>query len=103
MAMNVHVVCSPASAIVEPGDDHVAEAVEQRDERQQRAVGALRQQAGGEVGDEQQAEHDDEERHEDRRDLGVLAERGQRVRGAGDRRGHDDKAELGAAPRRRDG
>ena len=59
---SVHVACSPARSVVEPGDEHVAEAVEQRGEREQRAVGAGREAAGGEVGDEEQAEDDDEER-----------------------------------------
>ena len=98
MAMNVHVVCSPASAVVEPGDHHVAEAVQQRDERQQRAVGARGQHAVGEVGDDQQPEHCDQERHDDRRDLRVLAERRERVGDTGDGRGHHDQAELCATP-----
>ena len=55
---------------VEAGDHHVAEAVEQRGERQQRAVGAAGETAGGEVGGDEQAEDDDEERHEVGRERG---------------------------------
>ena len=37
---------------VEAGDHHVAEAVEQRGEREQHAVGAAGEAAGGDVGDD---------------------------------------------------
>ena len=98
MATNVHVVCSPADAFAEPGDDHVADAVQQCGERQDRAVGALGEHSVGEMSDDQQPEHRDQERHEDRWDHRVLAERRQRVGRAGDGRGHHDQAELGATP-----
>ena len=42
----------PGEAVVEAGDHHVAEAVEERGERQQRRVGAGGEPAHGEVGEQ---------------------------------------------------
>ncbi len=44
--------------IVEPGDEHVADAVEQAGDRQQHAVGRRRQLAQGEVGHREEADDD---------------------------------------------
>ena len=54
----------PRELVVEPGDHHVADAVQQRGERQQRAVGAAGQDPHGEVGDAISSQHEREERHE---------------------------------------
>ena len=43
-------------AVVEPGDHHVADAVQQRGEGEQGGFGAAGQQTGGEVGQQQQAQ-----------------------------------------------
>ena len=61
-------------AVVEPGDHHVADAVQQCGEGEQGGLGAAGQQTGSEVGQQQQAQQGDEERHDDRRDLGVLTQ-----------------------------
>ena len=55
----LQVACSPASSVVEAGDHHEADAVEQRGERQHGAVGT----AGDEAHDDVRAQ---EETHEDR-------------------------------------
>ena len=85
-------------AVVEAGDHHVADAVEQGGERQQRAVGAGRQPAHGEVGEHEQPEQEGEERDDAGRDHGELAERGQRVGAGRDEPGHHDERQLGRAP-----
>ena len=62
MPTAVHVAWQAGQVLVEPGDEHVADAVEQPGQRQQHAVGARRQLAHREVGGDEQAEHDGEER-----------------------------------------
>ena len=79
-------------ALVEPGDHHVADAVQERDEREQRAVGAAGEQPHGDVGGADESEDDREERDDPGRDHGVGAERGDHVGDAGDHPGHAPRA-----------
>ena len=65
--------------LVDPGDEHVAEAVEQQRRRAAAPVGAAGQEAGGDVGDEQEADDDHEEREDVGREVGGAAEAGERV------------------------
>ena len=95
MARMLHVVCNAGEILVETGDHHVAESVEDRRQRQQRGVGALGEPTHGQVGDEQQAEQHAEERDDPRRDHGELAEAGQRVGAGGDDGRHDHERQLG--------
>ncbi len=88
----------PRGAFTEPGDHDVPDAVQQRSERQDRAVGTLGQHSVREVSDHEQSEDCDRERYEDRWDHRVLPERRQRVRHAGDGRGHHDQSELRTTP-----
>ena len=69
-------------ALVEAGDHHVADAVQEDDERQQRAVGAAGEQTDGDVGGCDEPEDDREERDDPGRDDRVGAERGDHVGGA---------------------
>ena len=85
--------------IVEAGDHHEADAVEQRGEGEHRAVGAAGDEAHDDVGAQQQAHEDGDEQSDARRDLGVRAERGDRVGGAGDERGHHQQREFGVRRR----
>ncbi len=83
--------------VVEPGDHHVAEAVEEGGDRQQDGVGAAGEQANGDVGDHDEAEDHAQERHDAGGDDGVGAEGGRDVGGAGEQPGHDDQGQLGVA------
>ena len=87
MPRAVHTAWRPARCLVEAGDEDVADAVEQGGQRQQERVGVSGQPAGGEVGDQQQAEDDAEERHDVGRHGGGAAEAGQGVGGHGDHDG----------------
>ena len=87
----------PGEVRVDAGDEHVADAVEQRGDRQQDAVGAGCEAAGGEVGGEQQAEDDGEERHQVGRQRGGAPEGDERVGADRDERGHEHEPELGRA------
>ena len=89
----------PGEPVVEAGDHHVADAVEQRGERAA-ACRRRRGRAGGRRCGRQRAGRAGwrRRRHDPRRDLGVRAQRGERVGGAGDQRGHHHQGELGVAP-----
>ena len=84
----------PGEAIVEAGDHHVADAVEQGGEGEHRRVGAAGEPAHGEVGDDEHAEQHGEERDDAGGDDGELAERGERVGAGRDQRGHHDERQL---------
>ena len=84
--------------VVEAGDEYVAEAVEQGDQRQQRAVGVRRQPPGGDVGDHQQPDDHAEEGADVGGQGGGVAQTGQQVGAHGEDGGQDHQAELGVAP-----
>ena len=80
--------------LVEPGDQDVADAVEQRGERQEHPVGAGASRRMARCA-ATEAEHDAEERDDVRGDDEVRPSAGERVRAAGDDDAEDDEAELG--------
>ena len=92
----------PGQVGVDAGDHHVAQPVEQRGQREQRAVRAGRERPGGQVGDEEQAEDDDEERRQVGRQRRGAAERGEDVGARRDDGGEDDQPELRRASDLRD-
>ena len=57
----------PGQVLVEAGDEHVADAVEEPGHREEHAVGVGRQLAGGDVGGGEQADDHPEERDDVRR------------------------------------
>ncbi len=83
--------------VVEPRDHHEPDAVQERREWKQCAVGAAGDEPHDDVGAQQQAQQDRDEEHDARWDLGVRAERGDRVGSAGDQGGHDHERQLGGA------
>jgi len=72
--------------------------VEQCSQRQDCAVSTASDEADGDVCAQQQGEEDADEDANAGRDLGVRAERGDRVGRAGDETDHDDQRQLGVAP-----
>ena len=80
---------------VDPGDHHVAEAVQERGQREERAVGAGGEHAGHQVRGDQQGEDDDEERRQVGGERGRAAEGGERACFRRDDRGEHDEPELG--------
>ena len=89
--------------IVEAGDHHESDAVQQGGEREHHAVGTAGDQTNHDVGTHQQAEQDPDEEDDPGRDLGVRSERGDRVGRPGDQRRHDQQREFGRPPLAREG
>ena len=81
--------------VVEAGDHHEADAVQQCRQREQGAVCATCHESDDDVGAQQHAEQDRDEEDDARWDLGVRAEGGHGVRGAGDQRRHHQQRQLG--------
>jgi hypothetical protein len=89
--------------VVESGDHHEPDAVEQRCEREQGAVGTSGHETDDDMSAQQQAHEDRDEEHDSRGDLGIRAEGGDRVGGAGDQHSHHHEGQLrgATAPRER--
>ena len=88
----------PGEVLVQPGDEHVADAVEKPGDREQHAVGVWGQPPSGDMGRGQQAENDREEWHDVGRQRCCLAETGEGVAAHGHQCGQNDEAEFGAPP-----
>ena len=87
---------APGLAGIPAGDDDVADAVEQRGQRQDDRVGVGRQPAVGHVGDQGQSEDDPEEGADVVRDLRLLPERGNDVEGDHQQRSEEKQAQFRA-------
>ena len=85
----------PGELLVEAGDHHESDAVEQEGEWEQGGVGAASQLADGEVGGGDQEQDESEERSHPGGDHRVRPERGEGVGHADDGGGHHDQGELG--------
>ena len=86
--------------MIEPGDHHVAEPVEQRGQRQQHAVGLGGQAPGRDVGRAQEEGDDADERQLVGRQRRGAAQAGQRVGARGEDDREDDQPQLGVAAQR---
>ena len=87
-----------AQGLVDTGDHHVAEPVQQEDDRHHHRVGVGHEHPVGQVGGGAQAEDDQEERRQVRGEFRRVAEDHQHVGGHDDRRGGHHEAQLRAAP-----
>jgi len=83
--------------LVEPGDHHVSQPVQQRGDRQQHGVGPGSESPIGQVGDHEEQEHHTQEGHDVGGDLDGAGEAGERVGTADDQHRQEDQAELGAS------
>ena len=83
--------------MIDAGDEHIANPVQHRSQRQQDRVGAAREEAVGEMRGQEQAKDQREEWPDIGGQRGVPAEVHQRVGRHRDDCGQHDKRELGAA------
>ena len=88
----------PRQLVVEPGDEDIADAVEQGRQREQDPVGRRGQAAGGHVGDAEEGQDNTKEGPDVGGEGRRAAQAGQHVGPGREQPGQEDEAELGVAP-----